>query len=299
MRNCSHLRRGEIERDVVLLGAEHRLAARSSRRRRGRRGSRRGSRRRGRRRRRRQAIRQGTHRQGPSSGQDGIDVAGIGVVGQVAKIRCHPVCRRSTVPKARRWRLAEGDVEAVAAERGEAVEAALAATSRAMVVNSKESAGTAALRPASTAVLEALDVDLDEGRAPASRIRPSRVRQGTVTVASQTWPSQPPAPSRPHDEGVGGGRDGRVRRVELERRSRPRASPAAASTSVTVRIAAMDQAQGAGRARLRLERDDARAEPAEGRDAVADMGADVEGEVAGLQEARIERVHRAVARRSP
>ena len=55
------------------------------------------------------------------------------------------------------------------------------------------------------------------------------------------------------------------------------------------RIAAVDEAQDPGRARLRLERDDAGAEAPEGRDAVADMGADVEGEIAGLQEARIER----------
>ena len=46
----------------------------------------------------------------------------------------------------------------------------------------------------------------------------------------------------------------------------------------------MDQPDDARRPRLRLERDDARAEAAEGRDAVADMGADVEGEIAGSEE---------------
>ena len=50
---------------------------------------------------------------------------------------------------------------------------------------------------------------------------------------------------------------------------------------------------------LRLERDHPRAEAAEGGDAVADMGADVEGEIAGATKRRIERVHGAVAARSP
>jgi hypothetical protein len=39
-----------------------------------------------------------------------------------------------------------------------------------------------------------------------------------------------------------------------------------------------------GRTGLRLQGDDPRAEAAEGGDAVADMGADVEGEVAGFHE---------------
>ena len=49
------------------------------------------------------------------------------------------------------------------------------------------------------------------------------------------------------------------------------------------------------RAGLRLERDHACAEAAEGGDPIAHMGADIEGEVAGLEEAGIERIHRALA----
>ncbi len=48
----------------------------------------------------------------------------------------------------------------------------------------------------------------------------------------------------------------------------------------------MDQPDRTRRAGLRLQRHDARAEPAEGRDPVADMRADIEGEIAGLQELR-------------
>ena len=43
--------------------------------------------------------------------------------------------------------------------------------------------------------------------------------------------------------------------------------------------------------RLRLDRDHARAEAAEGGDAVADMRADVEDEIAGRDEAAVEPVH--------
>ena len=113
-----------------------------------------------------------------------------------------------------------------------------------------------------------------------SRIRRSSVRQGTVIVRSQTWPSQPPAPAGGRDEGGRGGRDGRVRGVDLER-----------DRALRVARGGLERASPPGRghgcrrkdprrAGLRLERDHTRAEPAEGRDAVADMGADVEGEIA-------------------
>ena len=43
--------------------------------------------------------------------------------------------------------------------------------------------------------LEAFDVDLGEGGAPCAAISASSVVTGTSMVRSQTWPSQPPAPS--------------------------------------------------------------------------------------------------------
>ena len=43
---------------------------------------------------------------------------------------------------------------------------------------------------------------------------------------------------------------------------------------------------------LRLDRHDLGAEPAKRRDAVADMGADIEHQIAGLHEVGVERVHR-------
>src|SRR5262245_20250192 len=56
-------------------------------------------------------------------------------------------------------------------------------------------------------------------------------------------------------------------------------------------VAAIEQAQGFDQRRLRLDRDDARAEAAERRDAVTDMGADVEDEIARPDETAIQPVH--------
>ena len=62
-------------------------------------------------------------------------------------------------------------------------------------------------------------------------------------------------------------------------------------------LAAVKQPQDPHQSRLRLDRDHARAEAAEARDAVADMRADIEGEIAGMDELAIEPVHRRAARR--
>ena len=62
-------------------------------------------------------------------------------------------------------------------------------------------------------------------------------------------------------------------------------------------VARIDRADGARAQRLRLQRHHARAEPAEAADAVADMAADVEGEIARPHEARVQRIHRRIARR--
>ena len=50
------------------------------------------------------------------------------------------------------------------------------------------------------------------------------------------------------------------------------------------------QPEEPGNARLRLDCDDARAEAAEAGGAVADMRADIEGEITGIEEAAIERI---------
>src|SRR5262249_21245345 len=56
-------------------------------------------------------------------------------------------------------------------------------------------------------------------------------------------------------------------------------------------VAAVDESEGAHERGLRLDRDHVRAEPTEDRDPVADMGADVEHQVARLHETPIECLH--------
>src|SRR5918912_1335047 len=113
-----------------------------------------------------------------------------------------------------------------------------------MVVNSKERAGTGADRPMRTRSSKpSTSIFMKAGR-PWSRTRRSRVRQGTVTASSQTCPSHPPPP---------------------------------------VAVASVDEPDCPRRAGLRLQRHDPGAEAAEGGNAVADVGADIECEVAGLE----------------
>ena len=72
----------------------------------------------------------------------------------------------------------------------------------------------------------------------------------------------------------------------------PAAAPTATGSTVTSRVAPVDQPQGLHQRGLRLAGDHARAEPAERRDAVADMRADVEHEIAAAcTKPRIEPVH--------
>src|SRR4051812_19020804 len=126
-------------------------------------------------------------------------------------------------------------------------------------------------------------------------MRRSRVRHGTVMASSQTWPSHPADPSAARMKSGDA-----VETVGLALLtwsvSVPSVAPAAACSRIRG-VAAVDQPDRPRRPGLRLEGDDAGAEAAEGGDAVADMGADVEGEIAGFDEAAIERVHGAVADR--
>ena len=64
----------------------------------------------------------------------------------------------------------------------------------------------------------------------------------------------------------------------------------------TTQVAAVSSRSVDASARLRLDRHDAGAKPAKRRDAVADMGADVEHQVAGLHELGVEPVHRRARR---
>jgi hypothetical protein len=57
------------------------------------------------------------------------------------------------------------------------------------------------------------------------------------------------------------------------------------------RIPAVQQSQNADQRGLRLDRDDVRAEPTPRADAVADVGAEIEAEVARPDQPRVERVH--------
>jgi hypothetical protein len=64
-----------------------------------------------------------------------------------------------------------------------------------MVVNSKDSAGRARDRPASTLSSKPSTSILANAGVPNWAISVSSVVHGTSTSASQSWPSQPPAPS--------------------------------------------------------------------------------------------------------
>jgi len=75
-----------------------------------------------------------------------------------------------------------------------------------------------------------------------------------------------------------------------------RARAARGLDQLHVAVGAVERADHARAVRLGLESDDASAQPAEGRDAVADVGADVEGEIAGPDKASVQPVHRRLAR---
>ena len=119
---------------------------------------------------------------------------------------------------------------------------------------------------------------------PCRAISASSVVTGTRIVLVQRWPSQPGAPSaasmkhREAVETVGLSILSFSSIVPSLRADRDRLDGDGA-------VAAVEQLERLDQRRLRLDRDHPRAEPAERRDAVADMRADVEHEIAALDEA--------------
>ena len=115
---------------------------------------------------------------------------------------------------------------------------------------------------------------------PCRAMSASSVVTGTRMVLVHAWPSQPGAPSaasRNASEAVD--------TVGLSTLSLSSSVPVAAADRDRLdrdrAIAAVKQLQRPDQRRLRLDRHHARAEPAKDGDTVADMGADVEHEIAG------------------
>ena len=203
--------------------------------------------------------------------QDTIDVPGVGRVRQGGDVGGHVGLGDPAVegqapgfrPAPRRSRRARARL----ADRGRR-----SATSRWIVVNSKESAGSGRDRPASTAVLEALHVDLGEGRLRRARRSAHRGScRAPRSAASHTWPSQPPAPSAAATNSAEA-----VETVGLAeliaQRQRAGALAAGRLDQRHAVVAGVDRPDRARAQRLRLQRHHPRAEAAEAADAVADVG---------------------------
>ncbi len=163
-----------------------------------------------------------------------------------------------------------------------------------MVVNSKESARGGGGQAGQRLRLIALDVYFDEfGQAVlGDQMIEGGDRQAQFGVPFLPFPADGAAGGG--DEGVGGGGDGRVGGVDAQHRLAWRAADQG-SHPHHLRIAAEQQPQQPRQPRLRLHRHHARAEAAEAGGAVADMGADVEGEIALRQEAGVEAIERRAA----
>ena len=139
--------------------------------------------------------------------------------------------------------------------------------------------------------LEALDVDLDEGRRAVPRDqRVERGHRDPDALAPDLALPAGRALRRLHEIARGGRDRGIVdvdREFDLARRGADRDR-----LDGDARVAPVDQPQRLHQRRLRLAGDDTASEPAERRDAVADMRADVEHQIARLHEPRIKPVHR-------
>src|SRR6476661_6794220 len=150
-----------------------------------------------------------------------------------------------------------------------------AATPRRMVVNSNDSAADGRVSPASASASDPSTSILMKAGVPCWTNNASSVVTGTRMVLVQAWPSQPGAPSaalRNASEAVD---------IELKLEH----SRAAADRDRLDRqrgVAAIEQLQRLDQRRLRLDRHHAGAETAKDGDAVADMGADIEHEIAGV-----------------
>ena len=165
------------------------------------------------------------------------------------------------------------------------------ATSRWMVVNSNDSACTACDSPDSASASKPSTSILMKAGTPCLSISASSVVTGTSIGLA-------PALGFPAGRVVRGfnesRRDRRHRRiVGIDQHARPaRLAPDRHRFDRDGFAAAVEQPERLDHGGLRLDRDDARAQPAERGDAIADMGADVEHQIAGPDEAAIEPVHR-------
>ena len=268
-----HLGGLQLEIDVVVLGAERRLAGVDDidRERIG--GARRHA---------------ATARSPPQGGQASrrsgerrIDVSGVGLERQCREPRGH-LGRRPRPRLHEAWLSPSAALNAVAERAQRSMQAC--ATSRWMVVNSNDSAGTGCVRPASASASKPSTSILMKRRhaVPRDQRIERRHRHAMVLVPVLALPAGRAV--RGGDEGVRGGGDGRVGDVELELDG---AGVAADRDLLDVdrAVAAVEQAQRRDQRGLRLDRDDARAKPAKRGNAVADMGADVEHQIAGRHEA--------------
>src|SRR5882724_3105448 len=122
-----------------------------------------------------------------------------------------------------------------------------------------------------------LDQDVKRGQRHLDRFGP-----GLILPAGRTI-------RRAH-EGLGGGGDRRIVDIELER-DRANLAPDRGWLDDDVAVEPIEQFERSHERRLRLDRDDARAEPAEGADAVPHVSTDVEYEVACAHELTIEAIH--------
>src|SRR5580704_17138080 len=142
--------------------------------------------------------------------------------------------------------------------------------------------------------LVALDIDLDETRDAVARDQRVERRHRHLDARRPMLAFPAGRAARRRDEGLRGGRDGRIGEIKLEG-DRALPSPDRARNDRHRVVAAVDEAQRSRQGRLRLDRDDPRAESAERSDAVADMAADIEHEIAACDEAPV----MAIERRAP
>src|SRR2546423_2715537 len=206
-----------------------------------------------------------------------IDITGICGFGQ----RAQP--RRNLVPRApvledELLRFPDRRVESGVAERA----AALEAGNRDVALDrgELERQPLRRLRDAGDRFrLEPLDVDLDEGR--HSVPRDQRVERGHRhrDAVGPSFVAPPRRVARGPDEGLRRRAHGRIIEIEVQRQL-ALASPDRHGLDRDGAIAAVEQLQGFHERRLRFDGDDTRAEPTECADPVADVGTDVEHEIA-------------------
>ena len=207
----------------------------------------------------------------------GINVTGIGVCGS-ASIQRRISCADIQVSPISIW---DSPSAALNVEKPSAAQRSMqrCATSRWMVVNSNDRALTGLVSPASTSASKPSTSILMKAGVPWRAMSVSSVVTGMRIMRVQRCPSHPGAPSAASTKAAD-----TVEMVGLStlmrRSARPMDEPTRTGFDHDIALAAVEQAQDPHQSRLRLDRDHARTEAAEACDAVADMRADVEGEVA-------------------